>query len=158
MPTNSIIINRSVIPKLISFFETFKNVPVGDYYMQILGAENGGALYLSDVMSVYRIEVPGSWSDIFQKSSKSDNSGVDSLIVANNKMNAFTNYNYSKQFALKNNYLVLQKLSSEHIDIEIKRCLFKSHNQYLNLRDKLLWHTIFKHQKIAKALKSSFNY
>jgi glycosyltransferase involved in cell wall biosynthesis len=37
-------------------------LPVGDVYTQICGALNGGALFLPEVMSVYRTGVQGSWT------------------------------------------------------------------------------------------------
>ncbi len=49
-------------------FETFDRLtadfllPVGDVYTQICGALNGGALFLPDIMSVYRSGVEGSWT------------------------------------------------------------------------------------------------
>jgi glycosyltransferase involved in cell wall biosynthesis len=58
-PTASTIFHREVIENLPEFFE---ETPVGDYYMQILGAVHGGALYIDRVMSVYRQGIEGSWS------------------------------------------------------------------------------------------------
>ncbi|RXA21933.1 glycosyltransferase [Methanosarcina sp. MSH10X1] len=153
MPTNSIIINRSVIPKIISFFEIAKNAPVADYYTQILGAENGGALYLNDIMSVYRIGIPSSWTERFKKSSKSDNSQIDSLIDANNKMNEFINYKYSKQINIRNKHLVSTNLKSVNIDKNRRRSLLESHNEYISFEDKVMWHTLYKHSKIMIILK-----
>lgn len=152
VPTSSIIVNNSVIPRITSFFDIAKEAPVGDYYIQILGAENGGALYLSDVMSVYRRGVPGSWSMRIPKSSIYYNSWIDSLIVANNKMDAFTNYKYSKQLTMKNENLVSEGLKSTHIDVNVRKNLLVSHNEYICLKDKILWHTIFKHPNITNIL------
>ncbi len=150
MPTNSIMINKSVIPRISSFFDTIRYVPVADYYTQILGAENGGALYLADMMSVYRTGVSDSWSERFKKS---DNSEVDLLMTANNKMDEFTNYRYSRQFALMNRRLISKRLKSVCIDIEIRKNLLKSHNDYINLKDKVIWHTIYKHPRTVEILK-----
>ncbi|MGE5474325.1 MAG: glycosyltransferase family 2 protein [Ignavibacteriales bacterium] len=150
MPTNSIVLNRSVIPRIISFFDISKYVPVADYYTQILGAENGGALYLADLMSVYRMGVSGSWS---QRFNQSDNSEIDLLIAANNKMDEFLNHKYSKQFTTMNECLVSKKLKSIYIDIKIKSSLLESHYEYINFKDKFMWHTIYKHPKLIKTLK-----
>ena len=59
-PTASIIISKEVASNLPSFFN---DAPVGDYFLQIFGSLNGGALYVDKVMSVYRQGVDGSWSD-----------------------------------------------------------------------------------------------
>lgn len=153
MPTNSIIINKSVIPRIISFFQIAKDAPVADYYTQILGAENRGALYLTDIMSVYRMEVSNSWSKRFKKSSKSDNSQIDSLIAANNKMDEFTNYKYSKQITIRNKHLVWTNVKSTYLDIKRRRSLLESHNEYISFKDKVMWHTIYKHSKIMIILR-----
>lgn len=58
-PTASLMIHRSVFDSLPDWFPT---VPVGDYYLQVFGACNGGALYLPDVMSAYRFARPGSFT------------------------------------------------------------------------------------------------
>ena len=60
-PTASLLFRRKA-------FETFDRLtadlllPVGDVYTQICGALNGGALFLPDIMSVYRAGVDGSWT------------------------------------------------------------------------------------------------
>ena len=43
-----------------------KIAPAGDYFIQVLGAMRGGALYLDEVMAVYNKGVPGSWSKSVQ--------------------------------------------------------------------------------------------
>lgn len=40
----------------------FRDVLVNDYTLQIQGALRGGMIWLADCMSVYRKELPGSWS------------------------------------------------------------------------------------------------
>jgi hypothetical protein len=43
--------------------EWFGRAPFGDYFLQILGASKGGALYIDRTMAVSRRETPGSWSE-----------------------------------------------------------------------------------------------
>ncbi|KKG09287.1 glycosyltransferase [Methanosarcina sp. 2.H.A.1B.4] len=151
MPTNSIIINNLVMPRIISFFEMAKEAPSGDYYIQILGAENGGALYLTDIMSVYRRGVPGSWTERIEESSDIY-SWLDPSITAINKIDKFTNYKYSKQFIMRKKQLVLRGLKSTHIDKNIRANLLESHKEYITVKDKILWHTTYKHPKIINLL------
>ncbi|HHX69295.1 MAG TPA: glycosyltransferase [Gallicola sp.] len=157
IPTNSIVINKLAISRITSFFDLAKEAPIGDYYIQILGAENGGALYLSDIMSVYRRGVSGSWSERFQKSCKDNNSGMNSLIAANNKMDAFTNHKYSKQFTIENKRFVLMRLKSTDIDVRIRKSFLENHNEYISFKEKILWYTILKNPKIIKILKGIRN-
>lgn len=59
MPTASILISAGVLQNLP---EWFKQAPVGDYFVQILGAKRNGAAYLADITTVYRVATSGSWS------------------------------------------------------------------------------------------------
>ncbi|BDO07876.1 hypothetical protein KAM481_15070 [Aeromonas caviae] len=59
MPTASIMLRRSVIKKVPGWFVT---APVGDFYLQVFGALNGGAIYLPIPSVAYRVDASGSWS------------------------------------------------------------------------------------------------
>lgn len=95
-PTASTIFHREVIDNLPDFFV---GTTVGDYYMQVLGSLNGGALYIDRVMSVYRQGVEGSWStslkniDIDRKV-KWHHDSIKSL----NELNKYLDFNYQKEF------------------------------------------------------------
>jgi glycosyltransferase involved in cell wall biosynthesis len=58
-PTPSLMLHRSVVADMPSFL---LHAPAGDYYLQILGASRGGALYLPWPMCAYRVDATGSWS------------------------------------------------------------------------------------------------
>ncbi|WP_456269776.1 glycosyltransferase [Kushneria sp. AK178] len=59
-PSPSLMLHRSVVERLPEWF--YATAPVGDFYLQVLAAEPAGALYLPDVMAVYRTRAQGSWS------------------------------------------------------------------------------------------------
>ncbi|MGP9670023.1 glycosyltransferase family 2 protein [Pseudoalteromonas sp. AOP31-A2-14] len=59
IPTASIVMHSSVMKSLPTWFAS---APVGDIFIQINGAKDGGALYLPDHTTVYRVEALGSWS------------------------------------------------------------------------------------------------
>jgi glycosyltransferase involved in cell wall biosynthesis len=158
MPTNSIIVNKLSIPRITSFFEIAKDAPVGDYYIQILGAENGGALYISDVMSVYRAGVSGSWSKRIKKSPEYYYSFIDSFKATNDKIDAFTNYKYSKQFTMSKKHLISQGLKSTQIDTGIGEVLLESYGEYISFKDRMLWYLIYKNPTTIKVLKEIKKY
>lgn len=58
MPTASLLFKASLIKK---FNNILPSTPVGDFYMQVLGSDQG-ALYLPSIKSVYRKSSEGSWS------------------------------------------------------------------------------------------------
>ena len=59
-PTASLMFKKEALSDLPEWF--FK-APVGDYFMQILGSSNGGALYIDRPMSIYRKGHSGSWTN-----------------------------------------------------------------------------------------------
>lgn len=61
MPTCSLLFRAKVIKNLPRWF--FKYNMAGDYFLQVLGALSGGALYLPNVMSVYRTGHTTSFSE-----------------------------------------------------------------------------------------------
>lgn len=60
-PTASLVVRTKINKKL---GEWYWDIPFGDYYYQILGADRGGALYLDEVMSVYNVGAKGTWSSL----------------------------------------------------------------------------------------------
>jgi glycosyltransferase involved in cell wall biosynthesis len=153
MHTASIILNRLTIPRIVSFFDIAKEAPVGDYYIQVLGAEHGGALYLSDVMSVYRSGIPGSWSERVRKDpSHIVCSRSHSYTICYHKMNVFTKKKYSKLFdiLIKQHYSDL--IRSLYLNIDTKKSIIDADMSYIDAKDLILWNLIFKHQFIVKIL------
>lgn len=153
MHTGSIVLNRLAIPRITSFFNIAKDAQVGDYYMQILGAENGGALYLSDVMSVYRVGVPGSWSRKVGSNPNYFASWFRSSVICYNKMNVFTNNKYSKSFNTKKKQLYSNLVRSLYPDIETKKRILETDINDIDTKDKLLWSLLFSHRYIIEALR-----
>jgi glycosyltransferase involved in cell wall biosynthesis len=156
MHTGSIVLNRLVLPRIISFFDIAKDAPIGDLYLQILGAEHGGALYLSDVMSVYRSEVPGSWSERVNNDRNYLASVFHSCIICNNKMSVFTKNKYSNLFDIKNRQLYSNIIRSLYIDIDTKKSIIGGDPGNIDIKDKILWNLLFKRPYVVKILQSVY--
>ncbi len=157
MHTGSIILNRLAIPRIISFFDIAKEAPVGDYYIQILGAENGGALYLSDVMSIYRSGVPGSWSVRTKKDpSHVVNSRYRSYITCLNKMDVLTKKKYSKSFNIQKKKQYSSLIRSLYIDIDTKKSIIDAETYDFDAKDRILWNLVFKHPFAVKSLQNMY--
>lgn len=60
VPTPSILFRRALVHRLPAWY--FDNLPAGDYCLQVLAAERGGALYLPLCGAAYREGDPTSWS------------------------------------------------------------------------------------------------
>jgi len=59
MPTATLFMHKNIVLNMPSWFN---DAPVGDYYIQIMGSLNEGALYLPCVTAVYRLNSIGSWT------------------------------------------------------------------------------------------------
>ncbi len=160
MHTGSIVLNRSAVPRIMSFFDIIRETHVVDYYVQILGAENGGALYLSDVMSVYRAGVPGSWSERMGNDPDYRITEFRSRLICYGKINTFTNKKYSNLFDIrtKQEYSTLIRsystlIRSLSIDIDVKKNLIEEDMNNIDIKDRILWNVIFKHPFIVKILR-----
>lgn len=68
MPTASIMFRRSVLDETPEYL---RRAPVGDYPLQVHCATRGEALYLSAIMSVYRLYRPDSWTNQIDSTSGS---------------------------------------------------------------------------------------
>ncbi|WP_105258040.1 glycosyltransferase family 2 protein [Pseudoalteromonas sp. T1lg88] len=63
IPSPALMVRRQVVERLPDWF---KGAPVGDYFLQILGAEKG-AIYLPEVTAAYRVQAVNSWSSNREK-------------------------------------------------------------------------------------------
>lgn len=125
-PTCSLMIRKEVFDHDISWIYNF---PVGDYFLQILASLNGGALYINEVMGVYRKGVPGSWSERNESYIKKFNHTIrmcKSMQVVNER----TNFRYKKEFNMRENLELFQALKNlysypEEQIIEIKSIIRK---------------------------------
>lgn len=70
--TGSLFVRKTIFDALP---EWFNEAPVGDYYIQILSSVSGGAYYLDECMSSYRVLSEGSWTSKIRRN-------VDSTIAA----------------------------------------------------------------------------
>ncbi|MCK7645411.1 glycosyltransferase [Shewanella sp. JNE10-2] len=114
MPTGSIMLNRNVFNRLPYWFN---HVPVGDLFLQIIASINGGASYLPNVTTVYRLNSVGSWSSSQAKKLRS--------------------LSIKEEYATLNKYLTYMELLSDY-GIEDKDISFQKAVILSNSAKKLL--------------------
>ncbi len=154
MPTASIVLNRSVVSRIVSFFDLASDAPVGDYYIRVLGAENGGALYLSDIMSVYRYGTPGSFTERKSKEN-SDEIGLwyRRCVSAQAKLNTFTDNKYSELFDHRRKRYYSGVIRSLRLDANTKKEIIGEYINKIDVKDRILWNAVFKHPSIMAIIK-----
>jgi len=120
-PTASIIVARKIIENLPDFFQ---DAPVGDYFLQVYAAAEGGALYLNQTMSVYRIHNTG-WTSQVQKDVTKYKVFTLTMIKSLLEFDTFFNHQYHIEFLSIINEIVLGMLYQLHIEPTDKTVLYK---------------------------------
>ncbi|WP_418140332.1 glycosyltransferase [Marinobacter sp. MA] len=90
--TSSLMVRREIIDK---FANQFQHVPVGDLVIKCLGSARGGAVFLNENCSVYRVGVLGSWSAARGREGRLLNyhRRMQSCLTELGKLEEFSNFN-----------------------------------------------------------------
>lgn len=131
IPTASCLVKTKFMNNVATFYKENPYLTVGDIYIQIIGSLGGGAMYIDEVMSVYRLNVPDSWNDRQSKNYKLQ------VIHANSKLKSFIeldkllNYQYASTFKLANNKVSFAILRDVGIPRDEKVEFFKMNHKFL---------------------------
>ncbi|AIY06235.1 glycosyl transferase family protein [Planococcus sp. PAMC 21323] len=122
--TNSIMYSRKKIPGMPEFY---LNATIGDYPMVILGALSGTIFYMERNMAAYRVEVEGSWTDVYLSDISAKKKHLQDIANLLDEVNAYTNFKYDNVISRtkKRNrfYLLLKQL-------KIKETMKKGYRQF----------------------------
>jgi len=149
--TGSMMFTNSLISSLPDWFDTA--LP-GDYVSEVIGAERGGSLYINRIMSVYRSGIEDGWTvNELKKSTEERRQSLinikDQLVFLDN----FLNKKYHDEFTQVIHADNFGFITSVDNSIAIKKELYKTHKNSFSLKEKLLWHFLFKHQNLIENLK-----
>lgn len=109
--TNSLFIKSEIIKKLPPFCN---ECVVGDYPLQIMAALNGEVYYMNEPMSIYRRNVPGSWTVINTKADKSKKIfRMNNLIDMLNKFDEYSKNEYSNSIQKMIKKIIFERLIEE---------------------------------------------
>ena len=132
-PTASVIHRKEIVSNLPSFLN---DAPVGDYFLQIFGSLNGGALYVDKVMSVYRQGVEGSWSHSM-KNIDNRRKLYNDFNKTLYKLKNFLDEKYNKQYHLEmckvisqNHYSFALRCINSNMFEEFKKSMELSYKTY----------------------------
>ncbi len=70
IPSPTVVFRRAALDRLFEFYDIYRPIVAGDYLLQTVASERGGALYLPLIGSAYRQGNSGSWSTRFNSDSK----------------------------------------------------------------------------------------
>jgi len=120
-PTASIVIKKKVVDNIPSWIQA--QAPIGDYFLQIFGSLEAGALYINKSMSIYRVNSFGSWSSSIQDINKTEKF-INNLVVSLNLLDNHLKFKY--------------QLEIEHMKSQYYYSLAKSYllsKMYKNFKD-----------------------
>ena len=140
MPTSSCIFKKEIFDHLPDWFY---KTPVGDYFLQILGSILGGALYINEVMSVYRLYAQGSWTE--------SNQGHNQQLELNTKLinsiadaDRYTAHQYQHAFHQAQCSKLIEILSNRHIPLSKRKEIYAQYKQIqLPMRNRFMWAIIY---------------
>lgn len=156
IPTASIILSTKTIPRIISFFSSSENYPYGDYFIQILGSESGGALFLSDIMSVYRKNVTGSFSETLEKKDPEFlSSQVLSTLESYREIDEFTGLKYTDLFVnMQRNFILHVLLYPTYNDRRVHERALTYYWNNSTISNNIYWNTIFRYPLLINILRN----
>ncbi len=154
MPTASLVFKREICDSIPDWFY---KAPVGDYFMQILGSLKGGALYLPDVMSVYQLHTPGSWTVSMQSHDRQIKLNSQ-LILSLTDLDNHTHQEYHDVIHKKQLFILLNTIRNRNISLAQRKIFYTQRNKVkIPLKNKISWLIIYRipilHRILAK-LKS----
>ena len=94
MPTSSIMLRKIAIDNFLNFQNQSPGLPIGDYFLMVLGAIPDGAIYFPDTCSVYRKNSISSITNILSKT-KGRLNFCKKMLIAYNDLDNFTKKKYS---------------------------------------------------------------
>ncbi len=147
-PTASLIFKKEVFNSIPNWFY---QVTIGDYFLQILGALKGGALYIDEVMSVYRVNAQESWSvrkinPIFLMNQYIRI--LDSLDSADR----FMNYICRRQFNIAKRITLWRMSQNTNFSAEKRRETFRLIKNKLGVKEKILWLLVYQYPCFSRML------
>lgn len=138
---------------LDDFPDWFHAAPVGDYFLQILGALEGGALYIHKNMSVYRHMHHNSWS-LTQNSFEQKSKTTVAIIKALDQLNESLKYHYQNEITAVQTKYYLEILRNQSFKRKQREEFFNIHHKALPIKEQILWYTLYRNSYAYKSLAS----
>lgn len=151
-PTSSLILKRKTVENLPSWLYT-TDILI-DYFLQMYSSLHGGALYIDNIMSIYRVGVANSWCDIYRKNSIEQKN----ILLSNNKALNLFNENLDKKFQLEIDEVISTNTFSfikrRATDISQREEIFNIYKNNFSLKQKILWYLVYKNKNIHNLFAS----
>ncbi len=152
-PTVSLVVKTTLFKSLP---EWFLDVPIGDYFLQILASLSGGALYINKVMSVYREGSLGSWSERMAKDESYAYSYFIRILKSLDDINTHTKNKYCNEFNIIRKKVCFFMCRNPLLSLEKRRKIF-SENKF-DFIHKIMWYLAYQNNNICRLMFIAKNY
>ncbi|OGT55321.1 MAG: hypothetical protein A3F43_03410 [Gammaproteobacteria bacterium RIFCSPHIGHO2_12_FULL_42_10] len=136
----------------------FFDVPIGDYFLQILASLKGGALYINKAMSVYRAGSFGSWSERMSKDEHYAHDYLVRILKSLDDVNFHTNNKYSKEFNIIKRKVCFWMCRNPLLSFEKRNQIFSENKKTFNSINKIMWHFFYKNKGMCRLIFTMRNY
>lgn len=148
--TNTVVFKKEILNHID--MALFNQSPVGDLWIRIAASMPNGAIFINKVMSVYRVQSLGSWSESMQ-SGKTFLIFVDRMLKNIDDFDKHWNNKYKKDFQkLKSKFLKAVIFSSD-LQVKDKAIFIKNHYDSIDISGMLYWNFIYKYPSVLNILK-----
>lgn len=159
IPTASVFYRKEVRGSIDEFFEKYGKFPVGDVMLQFFASKRGGALYLPMIGSVYRVTSVGSWSSRMKNDSKFAFDIRKKVMIWNEKLNEFSNYEYEDYFNKKIMRILIGYIKNPYMEKDERIYFLQNYSSYLDKKAIIRCKILFLLGYLKKfAKKSLFKY
>lgn len=110
--TSSLVIKREAIKEINTWSLSW---PINDYHTQIAAALNGGALYLNEIMAVYRSGVNESWTNSHLQNYEKNLNHILNVCETNRDFDKRTGFRFHKAFMIRERKIVIHFLRSTYM-------------------------------------------
>lgn len=149
--TASTFCKKEVILKFSEFAESRPWLTVGDIYIHFFGAQSGGAFYLHETISVYRVFAVGSWSCGLNEAKHFQH--VKARVRSYNELSVINDSKYKDCFCEENRKVIKKFLLNRTFSNLNKILLLKENSQYFNVFEYSFLHCVLKFKSIFIAYK-----
>lgn len=161
MPTASIMYRTECAADIVAFFQVCPQLPVADYFVQILCAMKGGALFLPMVFSVYRMNAPGSWSARLKTVPSLRIDHARRCLAALDRLDEFTGHSFTSEIERMKRSMRFRTLLKPTPDMAAVNVFFEENAPHLGPLMRLVWPIYFRcrflhpfHPVVFNCLKS----
>lgn len=148
-PTSSLIMSKNIFDTLPDWFY---NLLSGDYFLQIFGALNAGAIYINRVMSVYRIKSVGSWTNRVESDPEFAYDYFVKILKTLEEADIYTKNKYHREFNTIKRKASFLMCRTPLLPLAQRKAFYLQYNGVFRLREKTMWYLCYNNWTVCRWL------